>query len=230
MTTLHSAMQALMMASGTPADGGLHRPPRPVISISRDHGALGRQIAVALSKRLDLPVYDREILDHIAKRLETDPATLKQLDESNARARDMWLMRLFTGKDLSEDAYRRCLIDVVLSLARVGGIILGRGSNVILSTSCALRLRITASPDVCARRVAARYSLSMDEARAQIETINHNRGRFVWELFHARNSDASTFDMILNTDRLDDPERAVECIAAAYNALADTSSARLKGE
>ncbi|GAB3117639.1 cytidylate kinase-like family protein [Novispirillum itersonii] len=227
MTTLHSAMQALMMASGLPGDGGLIRPPKPVIAISRDHGALGRQIAVALSKRLDIPVYDREILDHIAKRLETDPATLKQLDESNARARDMWLMRLFTGKDLSEDAYRRCLIDVVLSLARVGGIILGRGSNVILSTSCALRLRVTASPDVCARRVAARYGVSLDDARQQIETINHNRGRFVWELFHARNSDATTFDMVLNTDRIDDPDKAVDSILAAYTALAEASTARL---
>lgn len=227
MTTLHSAMQALMMASGQPGDGGLIRPPKPVIAISRDHGALGRQIAVALSKRLDIPVYDREILDHIARRLETDPATLKQLDESNARARDMWLMRLFTGKDLSEDAYRRCLIDVVLSLARVGGIILGRGSNVILSTSCALRLRVTASPDVCARRVAARYGVSLDDARQQIETINHNRGRFVWELFHARNSDATTFDMVLNTDRIDDPDKAVDSILAAYTALAEASTARL---
>lgn len=227
MTTLHSAMQALMMASGLPGDGGLIRPPKPVIAISRDHGALGRQIAVALSKRLDIPVYDREILDHIARRLETDPATLKQLDESNARARDMWLMRLFTGKDLSEDAYRRCLIDVVLSLARVGGIILGRGSNVILSTSCALRLRVTASPDVCARRVAARYGVSLDDARQQIETINHNRGRFVWELFHARNSDATTFDMVLNTDRIDDPDKAVDSILAAYTALAEASTARL---
>lgn len=227
MTTLHSAMQALMMASGTPAESGLIRPPKPVIAISRDHGALGRQIAAALSRRLDLPVYDREILDHIAKRLETDPATLKMLDESNARARDMWLMRLFTGKDLSEDAYRRCLIDVVLSLARVGGIILGRGSNIILATSCALRLRITASPDVCARRVAERYALSLDEARARIETVNHNRGRFVWELFHARNNDATTFDMILNTDRIDDPERAVESIMAAYTALAESATTRM---
>lgn len=227
MTTLHSAMQALMMASGLPNESGLHRPPKPVIAISRDHGALGRQIAVALSKRLDIPVYDREILDHIAKRLETDPATLKLLDESNARARDMWLMRLFTGKDLSEDAYRHCLIDVVLSLARVGGIILGRGSNVILSTSCALRLRVTASPEVCARRVAARYGISPDEARQQIDTINHNRGRFVWELFHARNSDATTFDMVLNTDRIDDPDKAVDSILAAYTALAEASAARL---
>lgn len=221
MTTIQSAMQALMMASGLPADLTHNRPPKPVIAISRDHGALGREIAVSLSKRLDIPVYDREILDRIAARLETDEATLHMLDESNARARDMWLMRLFTGKDLSEDAYRKCLIDVVLSLSRVGGIILGRGANIILSTSCALRLRVTASPEVCARRIAARFDISPEEAQHQIQTINHNRGRFVWEMFHARNSDASTFDMILNTDRLDDPERAADSVIAAYAALSE---------
>lgn len=218
-TTLHSAIQALLSSTVLDPHHEMHKPARPVITLSRDHGALGRQVALGLSQRLGVPVYDREILDKVAERLDTDPQTLKMLDECVARARDMWLVRLFTGKELTEDAYRTQLVNVILSLGRVGGIILGRGANVILSTSCALRVRITASPEVCLQRVMARHHLGEAEARAQIDEINANRGRFVWELFHRRNSDATSFDLVINTDRFADAEPVVDLIEQAYRTL-----------
>lgn len=219
MTTIHSAIQALLSSAALEANHLNHRPPKPVIALSRDHGALGRQIADGLSQRLGVPVYDREILAKVAERLNTDPQTLKMLDECVARARDMWLVRLFTGQELTEDAYRTHLVNVILSLGRVGGILLGRGANVVLATSCALRVRITASPEVCTQRVMARYHVSEDEARQQISEINANRGRFVWEMFHRRNSDASNFDLIINTDRFTDVEPVVDLLEKAYRAI-----------
>lgn len=219
MSTVQSAIQALLASASIPAHEIDKRPPKPVIAISRDHGALGRQIANALAQRLDVPVYDREILDKIAERLNTDPQTLKMLDECVARARDMWMVRLFTGVDLSEDAYRNHLVNVIFSLARNGGIILGRGANVVLSTSCALRVRVIASPEVCTRRVVARYNVSESEAREQIEAINHNRGRFVWEMFHHRNSDSTTFDLVINTDRFEAADDLVDMVQSAYNGI-----------
>lgn len=227
MSTILSAMQALVASAGVEHHEPMKRPPKPVIAISREHGALGRVIADGLAKRLDMPVYDREILDKVAERLQTEPATLKLLDESNARARDFWLMRLFTGKDLSEDAYREQLVNVILSLSRVGGVILGRGANVILATSCALRVRVTASPDVCLRRVRERYNISEAEAREQIERVNSARGRFVWEMFHRRNSDAGNFDVVINTDRFDAATAGTELVdmlLAAYNGIAEAKT------
>jgi cytidylate kinase len=223
MTNIQSAIQA-MLASGTVDEThALHRPPKPVIALSRDHGALGRQIANAVAAKLDIPVYDREILDKIAKRLDTDPQTIKMLDECVARARHMWLMRLFTGKNLTEDAYRDQLINVILSLGRNGGVILGRGAHVILATSCALRLRIIASPAIRKQRVADRYGITLQEAEQQIEEIDANRGRFVWELFHHRNSDATGFDLVINTDRLTSIDDAANIVIEAYKAIAEST-------
>lgn len=219
MTTVQSAIQALLASANIPAHEVDRTPPKPVIAISRDHGALGRQIANALGKRLDVPVYDREILDKIAERLNTDPQTLKMLDECVARARDMWMVRLFTGIDLSEDAYRNHLVNVIFSLARSGGIILGRGANVVLSTSCALRVRVIASPDVCVKRVTARYGISDAEAREQIEAINHNRGRFVWEMFQHRIGDSTNFDIVVNTDRFEAADDVVDMLHSAYKGI-----------
>lgn len=223
MTTIQSAIQAMLATASVDPHHHIYRPPKPVIALSRDHGALGRQIANAVAARLDIPVYDRQILDKIAKRLDTDPQTIKMLDECVARARDMWLMRLFTGKNLTEDAYRDQLVNVILSLGRNGGVILGRGANVILSTSCALRLRVTASPEVRKVRVAERYGISLEEAARQIQEIDANRGRFVWELFHHRNSDASGFDLIVNTDRLTSVEDVATMVIEAYHAIAEST-------
>lgn len=229
MTTVQSAIQALLAAANVPAHEVDRRPPKPVISISRDHGALGRQIANALAQRLDVPVYDREILDKIAERLNTDPQTLKMLDECVARARDMWMVRLFTGIDLSEDAYRNHLVNVIFSLARAGGIILGRGANIVLSTSCALRVRVIASPETCTRRVMARYGLSEADARQQIEAVNHNRGRFVWEMFQHRVSDATNFDLVVNTDRLPAADEIVDMVMAAYEGIVSVRATKDAG-
>lgn len=229
MTTVQSAIQALLAAANVSAHEAERRPPKPVISISRDHGALGRQIANALGKRLDVPVYDREILDKIAERLNTDPQTLKMLDECVARARDMWMVRLFTGIDLSEDAYRNHLVNVIFSLARSGGIILGRGANVVLSTSCALRVRVIASPETCTQRVMARYNISEADARQQIEAVNHNRGRFMWEMFQHRISDATNFDLVINTDRLPATDEVVDMVMAAYDGIVRVREAQAAG-
>ena len=219
MPSVQDAIQALLKTAvqQNPEPGKGKRV--PVIAISREHGALGRQIADALGKKLNLPVYDREILDRVAERLNTDPETVRMLDESIARARDMWLVRLFSGKDLSEDTYRTHVVNVILSLARTGGLLLGRGSHVVLSTSCALRVRITASPDVCAKRVCDRYGHNLDEARERIQAVNHARGRFVWELFHQRNSDPTNFDLVVNTDRLTSIDDVVTMLVSAYTAI-----------
>lgn len=100
-----------------------------------------------------------------------------------------------------------------------GGVLLGRGSHVVLSTSTALRVRITGTPEVCARRVAAAEGLSFDAALEKVKEINHNRGKFVWELFHVRTSEAHNFDLVVNTDRLVDFNQAVAMLENAYHAI-----------
>ena len=57
---------------------------------------------------------------------------------------------------VSKDAYRDTLVKLVMSIGRMGGLIVGRGAHVVLSDACALRVRVTGSPEVCARRMAER--------------------------------------------------------------------------
>jgi len=120
---------------------------------------------------------------------------------------------------VGQDAYRDTLIKLVLSLGRMGGIIIGRGAHVILSDACALRVRITGSPEVCARRMAAEGHGSFESELAKVHELNHRRGKFVWEMFNSRLSDASQFDLIVNTDRMEDFEDVVDMLVVMADAV-----------
>ncbi|KAF0118311.1 MAG: hypothetical protein FD149_771 [Rhodospirillaceae bacterium] len=190
-----------------------------VIAIARDHGAGGKAIGAVLAQRLGVPLYDRQILEKIAERLKADPDSLHALDEGVGSARELWLYRMVTGIDLSPGTYRRHLVNVILSLAKIGGILCGRGAHVVLSTSAALRVRITGSPGVCAERVAAKENIPVEDALRRIEEVNHNRGKFVWDMFQSRLNDPTQFDLVINTDRLTDHEHVVEMIVSASQAI-----------
>lgn len=194
-------------------------PKKPVITISRDYGSGGDIIAHRLSQRLGVPLYDEVVLKEIATRLQDDPAIVRMLDEGFGRAKDMWLYRLFSGRDVGPDAYRDTLVKVVMSLGRMGGVLVGRGAHVILHEACALRVRITGTPEVCAHRMADSGHGSFEEQLAKAHQLNHQRGKFVWEVFNSRLSDASQFDININTDRMADFEDVVEMLEGMAKAI-----------
>jgi cytidylate kinase len=218
-TNILSVISALAEVATVPRQGEHLRPRQPVITLSRDWGSGGDVIATRICQRLKLPLYDEELLREVAGRLNDDPAIVRLLDEGFGRAKDMWLYRLFSGKDISPDAYRDTLVKVVMSLGRLGGVIVGRGAHVILAGECALRVRVAGTPEICAKRMAAQGHGNEADLLAQAHEINHRRGKFVWEAFHSRLSDASQFDLTINTDRMDDFEDVVETIVVMAEAV-----------
>jgi cytidylate kinase len=211
-TNVLNVISAMAEAASTAGQGALRPPIQPVVTLSRDYGAGGEEIAVRLAERLRIQVYDDELLRQIAAQLEADPATVRMLDESFHRAKDMWFYRLISGKDVGPAAYRHSLVNVVLSLARLGGVIVGRGAHVILAESCALRVRIAGTPAVCARRLAEAGRASEAEELAKARKVNQARGKFVWEMFGSRLADAHQFDVTINTDRMNDFGQVVDML------------------
>lgn len=218
-TNILSVISAMAEVATVPRQGDHTRPRQPVITLSRDWGSGGDVIAQRVCQRMKLPLYDDELLREVAGRLHDDPAIVQMLDEGFGRAKDMWLYRLFSGKDISPDAYRDTLIKVVMSLGRLGGVIVGRGAHVILASECALRVRVAGSPEICARRMAAQGHGNEADLLAKAHEVNHKRGKFVWEVFQSRLSDTSQFDLTINTDRMDDFEDVVETIVVMAEAV-----------
>jgi len=216
---LINVISAMAEVAAVKPQGVSGRPKQPVVTISRDFGSGGDVIATRLGQRMKLDIYDEQVLKQVALRLEDDPAVVRMLDEGFGRAKDMWLYRLFSGKEIGPDSYRDTLIKVVMSLGRLGGIFVGRGAHAVLAESCALRVRITGTPEICARRMAAEGHGDEAALLAQAKAINHRRGQFVWDVFHSRLSDAAQFDITINTDRMADFEDIVDMLVGMASAI-----------
>jgi len=178
-----------------------------------------------LAGRLHVECYDREVLDTIAKRTHANRELVSQLDELIYDPRGLWLYGAIVGLDLSENTFHRHLINVICGIALFGGVIVGRGSNLILANQATLRVRMIGSPDVCAARIAKRRGIDISEARDTAREANEARERFLKHHFHHSLNDSKTYDVVLNTDRFESIPATVDLLEAAIKARQATETA-----
>lgn len=174
-----------------------------VITVSRDYGALGDEIA----QKLSIPLYDREILDKVAERAKVERFKFEQYDENVSAGVSTFLFSLLTGTAGDLQTYRRCLHKVVVELARKGGVLVGRGAHLILWGKKIFRLRIVGSERICAGRDAARSGIPLHAAERKVRESNDRRNKAVLKLYgqrfeHPSLECARNFDLVINTDRL----------------------------
>ncbi len=192
---------------------------RAVITLSRDLGCGGEEIARALSKRLGVEYFDVEILDAVAKSNKVNAALLQALHERVSAASDAWLYSTIFGKSVSRDDYLSNLVTTIRGIYRKGGIIQGRGGHIILAGRDVLRIRITGSVEACARRLAQREGIGLGDARRKVRETNKARGEFVWRMFRSRLNEPTNFDLVINTDHFANYEQVLEIILFAVGAM-----------
>lgn len=188
---------------------GAGHPGRPplVVTLSRDYGAQGEEIARRLSECLGIPLYDQEILDLVAKRAKADKFYFKAHDEQVAAGVTSFLYSLISGSAVTLQDYRRALYDVTLDLARRDCILVGRGAHLILADKPVFRVRAVGSKAACARRIAETFGLSAEESEKEVHKINQQRHQSIVKLFgehieHSSLEFAKNFDLVVNTDHL----------------------------
>ncbi len=172
-----------------------------VVTISRSYGSLGKQVAKALADRLLLNTCDRNILEQVARQADVDIELVKRLDENVIRTGFEPWKAFISGQSLSAERYQNHLVSVIMNISRTGGVIVGRGANLILGPEKAFRVRIIGSLATCASRVAERKQISMEEARKRVLTINSQRDEYLKKLYAVDIADCSVYDLIINSDR-----------------------------
>ncbi len=173
---------------------------RPVVTISRQHGARGGEVARQLAADLGLDLFDREILHRIAESAHLSERVVAALDE---KARDLltdWLAAVTSNAYLSPAEYQTHLWRVVGALGQHGGaVILGRGAHLILGPAQALRVLVVAPLEARVRTVEQREGLSEKDARRRILEVESERRAYLLKHFHAEFADATGFDVVVNT-------------------------------
>lgn len=193
------------------------------ITISRQHGARGSQVAQEIGRRLSWQVYDRKLVDEIVGDARAQDMLVEAVDEKHKSWMLQCLEAFVGAPTLSEPAYAHRLVKVLLSLAAHGAcIIVGRGAGFFLPIKSTLRVGLVAPRKERIKWIASEDQISENEATRQVKQIDHERQMFVKGHFHKDPHEMEHYDLILNSGRFSDAQSAdiiVEALARAQVAV-----------
>ncbi|MEI8173825.1 MAG: cytidylate kinase-like family protein, partial [Deltaproteobacteria bacterium] len=116
--------------------------PGPVLTVSREPGSGGSEIARRLARDLNMDLIGAQIIQKIAESADMSTRVIESLDEKEVTRRDNWLDSLFETRHLWLDDYLFHLTKVIGTIGRQGNVVIvGRGAQYILPPEDTFRLR-----------------------------------------------------------------------------------------
>ncbi len=192
----------------------------PHISISREVGARGEEVAERVADTLGWKVMDKNLLDEVAHRFHLPKSRLELVDETTSS----WvydILGVWVDRQLiPHEKYLVGLAHVVLAEARRGNVVfVGRGAPFLLPHNHGLTVRIIAEAKSRIAQVMKTEGLDEAAARRHVNAIDRGRREFVQQFFRRDLNDPHLYDLIVRTDQLG-VELAAELIVTAHRRLA----------
>jgi cytidylate kinase len=188
----------------------------PVITISREPGSGGSEIARKLATDLSMDLMGGQIIQHVAESARMSRKVIESLDEKEVTMRDTLLNTLFRDRHLWPDEYLQHLTKVIATIGRYGNVIIvGRGANYILPQEGAFRVRIIAPLEYRIRRIMEDRKYDRAQAEQYVVKKENDQKSFVRKYFNADVADPNQYDIIINTGKVT-VEGGAEAIIAAF--------------
>src|SRR6266436_703892 len=194
------------------------------VTIAREYGSGGGEIATRLAKRLGWQLIDHAIVERVANEIGTSQEEAEVHDEHIQGMISQVLNSLLylspasmVGAPpeafLSDEAYRDVFNRVVRAAAARGHVVIvGRASQVLLAKlRDVLRVRVIASFEKRVVYVMQREGVDYHTAVSRIHKKDHERSSYVEREYHHKPENAHLYDLVLNTSLLD-LESAVDII------------------
>lgn len=197
----------------------------PFITISREKGAGGSEIAAVVAKELGWDVLDRELVDVMADKYSMPHQVAELLDEKHPN----WMEDLFAtwlaGHDFSSSAYIHRLKRILLLAGQHGNVVIvGRGAQFVLPTERGLSVRILAPRDHRVQRIADRQGISPTEAGDFVDQQDRQHDEFVKEFLHHDSADPHVYDLVINVEKLSIKHAANLIVGMARSWLEQTAT------
>ncbi len=197
--------------------------PRPgfCITISREPGSGGSEIARRLAKDLKMDLMGAQIIQQVAERADISEKVIASLDEKDVRLRDLWIDSLLQSRHIWPDEYLRYLTKVIGTIGKQGNtVIVGRGGQFILPPQETFRVRLIAPREIRIRNVMRDSNTSFEESERYVYKTEADRNAFHRKHFNVDWSNPAYYDLIVNTGYMG-VEGAVAAIKAAFGVLKD---------
>lgn len=188
------------------------------ICVSREAGAGAGAIARMVGKRLGWKVFDHELLEAIAHRMETSIDEVQVFDELAPSVIQDWLLPLREEYYAPQEAYLDHLAKLIEAIGRAGqSVLVGRGAGFLLPRETTLSVRIIAPLRIRSLRLAERMGVSARTARRAAKDLDARRAAFDRTMHRMNSADPHNYDMVLDTQGLG-LEIAAEVIVRAVEA------------
>ena len=198
-----------------------------VVTIGREFGSGGHEIGNLLATRLDIPLYDNNLVRMVADRLDIREETAQAVDETtlNSFLTGFVLSPIEYSKAMNNEEYTKPLSEQVYELqSEIIRKLAGRGSCVVVGR-CAdfvlkdvadcLNVFICADIDDRVKRIAKIYDMSEKKAADKIKKIDRERRYYYESRTGLYWGDIDSHQMLLNASRLG-IEGTVDILEAVY--------------
>ena len=176
-----------------------------IISIGRQHGSGGREIARLLAEELGIKCYDKEIVDEAAKHSDFSRDLINAYDEKRMSA----FMLHAGGYGLNENFRLNMQVvsaqfDAIREIASKGDcIFVGRCADYILrDRSDLVSVFILGDMDERLKCLERRQGLDVATARKKIKEVDKDRSSFYKYYSDQVWGDAQNYDLCINSSRL----------------------------
>jgi cytidylate kinase len=192
--------------------------PKPIITVSREPGSGGTEIASKLSAKLKMDLISGQISQQIAESVQMSERVIRSLDEKEITKRDDWLTSLFETRHLWPDQFLFHLTKVIGTVGRHGNaVILGRGAQYVLPPEKTFRIRLIGPLDIRIQRIMNAKACSRREAEQYAITTESDRRAFIQKYFNADVTNPYDYDLFINMGKIP-IDGAVDTIVVAFEA------------
>jgi cytidylate kinase len=197
-----------------------------VICISRARGALGEQVGQAVAQRLGLRVVDEEIVADAAAKENVDPEAVADAEQRKSLVHRLLMGLAASGAEayvapvqseiLERERYRELIREAIVQTAAEGDVVIvaHAASYPLAGQAGVLRVLVTGSPEVRAKRLAEEEGVDAEEGERVRKRSDGNRADYLKRFYDVDDELPEHYDVVVNTDELT-PEQAAAVVAAA---------------
>lgn len=174
-----------------------------IISVAREFGSGGHEIARELAKHFNISIYDKNILSDIAEEKGVDVSNLEKFDEIPKKR--IFSRNLDGYSSSPQETIANMQFDFIRDKAESGEsfVIVGRCADSILKGHEGLvSIFVMADLDCKTQRVAEYFDITEDKARDIV--IRNNKRRKSYHNFYCKEKwgDSTNYDLMINTSKI----------------------------
>jgi len=191
-----------------------------VITISREYGSGGGEIAARLARRLGWQLIDHAVIEQTALQLEVRETEVEKHDEDYVESdRQGILSRILeqltpsaaatggggiflrTASSAETLPFQETMRDIIIAAATSGHVVIvGRGSQVLLADRRdVLHVRVIAPLELRVAYAARREGLDIETARSRVQAKDQARTHFMKTQYRSQHEDPHLYDLEINT-------------------------------